>query len=82
MNLTYRQLILLTTALTVFYDEVAKTSTPEMKQELMELSQIVQSAAMEAQYLGGGAGPGPVGSNQSAGPQNGGSGIVIIRYLA
>jgi hypothetical protein len=47
MNLTYRQLILLTTALTVFYDEVAKTSTPKMKQELMELSQIVQNAAME-----------------------------------
>ena len=49
MNLTYRQLILLTTALTVFYDEVAKTSTPQMKQELLELSQIVQDAAMEAQ---------------------------------
>ena len=49
MDLTYRQLILLTTALTVFYDEVAKTSTPEMKQELMKLSQIVQDAAMEAQ---------------------------------
>jgi hypothetical protein len=49
MNLTYRQLILLTTALTVFYDEVAKTSTPEMKQELMELSKIVQDAAEEAQ---------------------------------
>jgi hypothetical protein len=49
MNLTYRQLILLTTALTVFYDEVAKTSTPEMKQELIELSQIVQNATMEAQ---------------------------------
>jgi len=49
MNLTYRQLILLTVSLTMFYDEVAKTSTPEMKQELMELSQIVQDAAMEAQ---------------------------------
>lgn len=48
MNLTYRQLILLTTALTVFYDEVAKTSTPKMKQELMELSQIVQDAGMKA----------------------------------
>jgi hypothetical protein len=48
MNLTYRQLILLTTALTLFYDEVAKTSTPKMKRELMELSQIVQDAAMEA----------------------------------
>lgn len=47
MNLTYRQLILLTVSLTMFYDEVAKTSTPEMKQELMELSQIVQDAAMK-----------------------------------
>lgn len=42
MNLTYRQLILLTTAITVFYDEVAKTSTPEMKHEIMELSDIIQ----------------------------------------
>jgi len=49
MNLTYRQLILLTTALTVFYDEVAKTSTPEMKHELMELGEIIQNAAMEVQ---------------------------------
>ena len=48
MNFTYRQLILLTTALTVFYDEVAKTSTPEMKQELMELGEIIQAAAMKA----------------------------------
>ncbi len=48
MNLTYRQLILLTTAIALFYDEVAKTSTPEMKQELIELSQIVQNAAVEA----------------------------------
>jgi hypothetical protein len=47
MNLTYRQLILLTTALTVFYDEVAKTSTPEMKRELMELGEIIQSAALK-----------------------------------
>ena len=49
MNLTYRQLILLTIATTLMYDEVAKTSTPEMKQEIMELSQIVQSYAMEKQ---------------------------------
>jgi hypothetical protein len=49
MNLTYRQLILLTVATTFFFDEVAKTSTPEMKQELMELSKIIQDAAMEAQ---------------------------------
>ena len=45
MNLTYRQLILLTTALTLFYDEVAKTSTPEMKHEIMELSDIIQESA-------------------------------------
>lgn len=49
MNLTYRQMILLLTAITLFYDEVAKTSTPELLEELMELSQIVQNAAMEAQ---------------------------------
>ena len=49
MNLTYRQLILLVTSVTYFYDEVAKTSTPEMKQELMELGRIIQDAAMEAQ---------------------------------
>jgi len=46
MNLTHRQLILLTTAITLFYDEVAKTSTPEMKQELMELGEIIQENAM------------------------------------
>jgi hypothetical protein len=45
MNLTYRQLILLTTAITVFYDDVAKTSTPELKQELMELGEIIQENA-------------------------------------
>lgn len=48
MNLTYRQLILLTTAVSLFYDEVAKTSTPQMKQELMELGDIIQNAAMKA----------------------------------
>jgi hypothetical protein len=48
MNLTYRQLILLTTAITLFYDEVVKTSTPEMKQELMELGEIIQAAALKA----------------------------------
>ena len=45
MNLTYRQLILLTTALTLFYDEVAKTSTPEMKHEIMKLAEIIQKSA-------------------------------------
>jgi hypothetical protein len=47
MNLTYRQLILLTIATTLMYDEVAKTSTPEMKQELMELSKIIQDEAIK-----------------------------------
>jgi hypothetical protein len=46
MNLTFRQYILLLSALTVFYDEVAKTSTPELKQELMELGEIIQENAM------------------------------------
>jgi hypothetical protein len=46
MNLTYRQLILLTTAITVLYDDVAKTSTPELKQELMKLGEIIQENAM------------------------------------
>jgi hypothetical protein len=48
MNFTKRQLVLLTTALTIFYDEIAKTSTPEMKQELMELGEIIQEAALKA----------------------------------
>jgi transcription antitermination factor NusA-like protein len=47
MNLTYRQLILLTVATTLMYDEVAKTSTPEMKQEIMELSKIIQDEAIK-----------------------------------
>ena len=47
MNLTYRQTILLTIAITLFYDEVAKTSTPEIKQELMELSKIIQDEAIK-----------------------------------
>jgi transcription antitermination factor NusA-like protein len=47
MNLTYRQLILLTIATTLMYDEVAKTSTPEMKQEIMELSKIIQDEALK-----------------------------------
>ncbi len=48
MELTYRQLILLTTSISLMYDEVAKTSTPELKQELMELGEIIQNAAMKA----------------------------------
>lgn len=46
MELTYRQLILLTIATTLFYDEVAKTSTPEMKREIMELSKLIQEEAI------------------------------------
>ena len=45
MNFTKRQLVLLTVATTLFYDEVAKTSTPEMKQEIMELSKLIQDEA-------------------------------------
>jgi|DEB19_MinimDraft_3_1074340.scaffolds.fasta_scaffold241099_2 hypothetical protein len=44
MNFTKRQLVLLTTALTLFYDEVSKTSTPEFKAEVMEIAQMVQDA--------------------------------------
>ena len=44
MNFTKRQLVLLTTAITVFYDEVAKTSTSKMKHELMEIGQMIQDA--------------------------------------
>ena len=45
MNLTFRQHVLLLTAITVFYDEVANTSTPEMKHEIMELADIIQEYA-------------------------------------
>ncbi len=42
MNLTQRQLNILTVALTNFYDEVCKTgTTPEMKQDIMELHKLV-----------------------------------------
>jgi hypothetical protein len=50
MNLTTRQLNILTIALTNFYDEVAKDKgSAKMKEDIMELSQIVQNAAMEKQ---------------------------------
>jgi len=45
MNLTFRQHVLLLTAITWFYDEVAKTSTSEMKHEIMELGEIIQESA-------------------------------------
>ena len=49
MNLTFRQHVLLLTAITVFYDEVAKTSTPEMQHEILELSDIIQEYAERKQ---------------------------------
>ena len=49
MELTRRQTALLTVALTNFYDEVAKTSTPEMKAEVMELAKLVQDYSMGEQ---------------------------------
>ena len=44
MTFTKRQLVLLATSLTVFYDEVSKTSTPEFKAEVMEIAQMIQNA--------------------------------------
>lgn len=48
MTFTKRQLVLLTTALTLFYDEVSKTAKPEFKSEVMEIAQMVQDAYEEA----------------------------------
>ncbi len=45
MNLTFRQHVLLLTAITLFYDEVSKTAPSEMKHEIMELADIIQDAA-------------------------------------
>jgi hypothetical protein len=44
MNFTKRQLVLLTTALTLFYDEIAKTAPAEMKTEVMEIAEMIQNA--------------------------------------
>jgi hypothetical protein len=44
MELTTRQLNILTISLTNFYDEVCKTgTTPEMKQDIMELCKMVNN---------------------------------------
>ena len=48
MELTTRQFILLTVAINNFYDEVARTSTLEMKREVMELSKIIQRSSVNA----------------------------------
>ena len=45
MNLTFRQYVLLLSAITVFYDEVAKTDNSEMKHEIMQLADIIQEYA-------------------------------------
>ena len=49
MNFTKRQLVLLTTALTLFYDEIAKTAPAEMKTEVVEIAEMVQNAYEEAE---------------------------------
>jgi hypothetical protein len=49
MDFTKRQLVLLTTALTLFYDEIAKTAPSEMKLEVMELAQMIQDAYEEVE---------------------------------
>ena len=49
MNLTFRQYVLLLSAITVFYDEVAKTDNSEMKHEIMELADIIQEYANRKQ---------------------------------
>lgn len=49
MDFTKRQLVLLTTALTLFYDEIAKTASPEFKTEVMEIAEMVQDAYEEAE---------------------------------
>jgi len=45
MELNNRQIALLNVALTNFYDEVAKTSTSNLKKEIMELAQYIQDNA-------------------------------------
>jgi hypothetical protein len=49
MNLTFRQHILLLSALTVLYDDVAKTGNSEMQHEILELSDIIQEYAERRQ---------------------------------
>lgn len=52
MNFTKRQLVLLTTALTLFYDEISKTAPSKMKTEVMEIAQMVQDAYEELEDKG------------------------------
>lgn len=43
MNLTFQQCTLMLVALTVLYDEVAKTSNSEMQHEILEVSEAIQN---------------------------------------
>ena len=47
MNLTFRQCTLVLIALTVLFDQAEKTSNSELQQEILEISDIVQSFAEE-----------------------------------
>lgn len=48
MKLNFKQLNLLSVALTVFYDEVCKTgTTPGMKKDIMELAKLVNDEFSE-----------------------------------
>lgn len=48
MKLNFKQLNLLSIALTVFYDEVCKTgTTPGMKKDIMELAKLVNDEFSE-----------------------------------
>lgn len=47
MNLTFRQCTLVLIALTVLFDEVAKTSNSEMQHEILEVSEIIQGFVEE-----------------------------------
>lgn len=41
MKLTQRQILLLTTALTYFFDREAQTFTPQYKEDLKEISSLL-----------------------------------------
>ena len=45
MNLTFRQHVILLSALTVLYDDVAKVGNSEMQHEILKLSDIIQESA-------------------------------------
>ena len=49
MNFTKRQIVLLTTAISLFYAEVSETSSPEFKEEVMDLVEMFENAYKEAE---------------------------------